>query len=266
MFGWSEFLGHLTSSGTLANLEALWVAGQLAPGKCGFSARSRRTTPTSASPPCSSWSTRPCRRRRGRMSLDRAGDRAAQRRCGHGGGHPGHHGHRRGGPAGPRFWRCKRALRLQGACGCGLRRLLPADSRCAGRAGAAGLRGHRPGRLHRHRSAQARPAALRLRVRALPRPGGGAASTSTIRRIPTSLQSSCTWARSAWSARAPARRPWPCGPRSSFCRSRREGEFARGLAQGRAAALGTRPAPARRRAFSAARRRELPNWILWSGS
>ena len=27
------YLGHLTSSGTLANLEALWVAGQLAPGK-----------------------------------------------------------------------------------------------------------------------------------------------------------------------------------------------------------------------------------------
>jgi tyrosine decarboxylase / aspartate 1-decarboxylase len=33
MFGWSEFLGHLTSSGTFANLEALWMAGQLAPGK-----------------------------------------------------------------------------------------------------------------------------------------------------------------------------------------------------------------------------------------
>jgi len=37
IFGWAEseagFLGHLTSSGTLANLEALWVAGQLAPGK-----------------------------------------------------------------------------------------------------------------------------------------------------------------------------------------------------------------------------------------
>ena len=33
MFGWSEYLGHLTSSGTLANLEALWVAGQMAPGK-----------------------------------------------------------------------------------------------------------------------------------------------------------------------------------------------------------------------------------------
>jgi tyrosine decarboxylase / aspartate 1-decarboxylase len=33
MFGWKEHLGHLTSGGTFANLEALWVAGQLAPGK-----------------------------------------------------------------------------------------------------------------------------------------------------------------------------------------------------------------------------------------
>ncbi len=33
MFGWNQFLGHLTSSGTFANLEALWMAGQLAPGK-----------------------------------------------------------------------------------------------------------------------------------------------------------------------------------------------------------------------------------------
>jgi glutamate/tyrosine decarboxylase-like PLP-dependent enzyme len=33
IFGWSEYLGHLTSGGTFANLEALWVAGQLAPGK-----------------------------------------------------------------------------------------------------------------------------------------------------------------------------------------------------------------------------------------
>jgi hypothetical protein len=33
MFGWTDYLGHLTSGGTFANLEALWVAGQLAPGK-----------------------------------------------------------------------------------------------------------------------------------------------------------------------------------------------------------------------------------------
>ncbi|MBZ5528386.1 MAG: aminotransferase class I/II-fold pyridoxal phosphate-dependent enzyme [Acidobacteriia bacterium] len=33
MFGWSEFLGHLCGGGTMANLEALWVAGQERPGK-----------------------------------------------------------------------------------------------------------------------------------------------------------------------------------------------------------------------------------------
>jgi len=33
MFRWPEHLGHLTSGGTFANLEALWVAGQLHPGK-----------------------------------------------------------------------------------------------------------------------------------------------------------------------------------------------------------------------------------------
>src|SRR5712672_1964870 len=33
MFGWNNFLGHLGGGGTIANLEALWVAGQLHPGK-----------------------------------------------------------------------------------------------------------------------------------------------------------------------------------------------------------------------------------------
>jgi len=33
MFGWNEFLGHVTSGGTFANLEALWIAGELAPGR-----------------------------------------------------------------------------------------------------------------------------------------------------------------------------------------------------------------------------------------
>jgi len=33
MFGWKSFLGHLCGGGTMANLEALWVAGQVHPGK-----------------------------------------------------------------------------------------------------------------------------------------------------------------------------------------------------------------------------------------
>ncbi len=33
MFGWETHLGHLAGGGTMANLEALWVAGQLRPGE-----------------------------------------------------------------------------------------------------------------------------------------------------------------------------------------------------------------------------------------
>lgn len=33
MVGWKEFLGHLCGGGTMANLEALWVASQTHPGK-----------------------------------------------------------------------------------------------------------------------------------------------------------------------------------------------------------------------------------------
>ncbi len=33
MWGWDDCLGHLTGGGTMANLEALWVAGRLHPGK-----------------------------------------------------------------------------------------------------------------------------------------------------------------------------------------------------------------------------------------
>src|SRR4249920_501475 len=33
MFGWDVHLGHLSGGGTMANLEALWVAGRLKPGE-----------------------------------------------------------------------------------------------------------------------------------------------------------------------------------------------------------------------------------------
>ena len=39
MFGWTEYLGHLTSGGTMANLEALWVAGQTRGSESGGARR-----------------------------------------------------------------------------------------------------------------------------------------------------------------------------------------------------------------------------------
>src|SRR5437667_2535748 len=36
MFGWKEHLGHLCSGGTMANLEGLWIRGQLRPGRKGL--------------------------------------------------------------------------------------------------------------------------------------------------------------------------------------------------------------------------------------
>jgi tyrosine decarboxylase/aspartate 1-decarboxylase len=46
MFGWGEHLGHLTSGGTMANLEALWIAGQLAPGKTILASKQAHFTHT----------------------------------------------------------------------------------------------------------------------------------------------------------------------------------------------------------------------------
>jgi glutamate/tyrosine decarboxylase-like PLP-dependent enzyme len=39
MFGWETHLGHLSGGGTMANLEALWVAGQLRPGAAVVASR-----------------------------------------------------------------------------------------------------------------------------------------------------------------------------------------------------------------------------------
>lgn len=33
MFGWKDHLGHLTGGGTMANMEALWIAGRIKPGR-----------------------------------------------------------------------------------------------------------------------------------------------------------------------------------------------------------------------------------------
>ena len=42
MFGWDAHLGHLTSGGTFANLEALWISGLARPGKRIVASRQAR--------------------------------------------------------------------------------------------------------------------------------------------------------------------------------------------------------------------------------
>jgi glutamate/tyrosine decarboxylase-like PLP-dependent enzyme len=44
MFGWETHLGHLTSGGTMANLEALWIAGELRPGATVLASRQAHYT------------------------------------------------------------------------------------------------------------------------------------------------------------------------------------------------------------------------------
>ena len=56
MFGWDAHLGHLCGGGTMANLEALWVArAARGPGR-PWSRRRRRTTRTPGSAAC--WDCR----------------------------------------------------------------------------------------------------------------------------------------------------------------------------------------------------------------
>src|SRR5438045_829797 len=44
MFGWERFLGHLCGGGTMANLEALWIAGKTHPGKTIVASRQAHYT------------------------------------------------------------------------------------------------------------------------------------------------------------------------------------------------------------------------------
>ena len=168
-------LGHLTSSGTIANLEALWVAREVHPGKRhrpqrrralharahvraarhdGHRRRARRAAGGSTSTP----SRRECaqgRRRHGRphRRLDR----------------PRRHRPRRRGA------RAARALRRAPARRRRLRRLLHAAGARRGPARRArAVRRDRAVRLGRRRPPQARPAALRVRRGALRRPRGPA--------------------------------------------------------------------------------------------
>src|SRR6266850_25679 len=78
MFGWREHLGHLCGGGTMANLEALWVAGQLAPGKKILASEQAHYTHARISAVLQlPFLTVPCDAR-GRMNLAKLGELLAQ--------------------------------------------------------------------------------------------------------------------------------------------------------------------------------------------
>jgi tyrosine decarboxylase/aspartate 1-decarboxylase len=220
IFGWTEFLGHLTSSGTLANLEALWVAGQLAPGKRIVGSEQAHYTHQRISGVLKLEYTGIAADNLGRMSLEAL---ETELRKGDVGTVVVTLGTTAIGAVDPLDevlalkQRYGFRVHVDAAYG-GYFRLIPeALDEPARRAYAAmdeadsividphkhGLqpygcgcvlfRDPAVGRFYKHDSPY---------------------TYFTSKQ----LQSSCTWAKSAWSARGPGRRRWPCGPRSSFCR------------------------------------------------
>jgi glutamate/tyrosine decarboxylase-like PLP-dependent enzyme len=74
MFGWKQHLGHLTGGGTVANLEALWVAGKRSPGKRIVASSQAHYTHSRISAVLGlNFSSIPVDRR-GKMDLDRLED------------------------------------------------------------------------------------------------------------------------------------------------------------------------------------------------
>ncbi len=206
MFGFpDDALGHLTSSGTIANLEALWVARELHPDKAiAFGADAHYTH----SRMCAVLGrrgdrgrpTRPDRsRRRAALRSGRVGtivvtaghDRARHRRP-------------RRGRASTLRERYGVRVHVDAAYG-GFFTLLDELVPVASPSG----RSRAPTASSSTRTSTACSPTAAARCCSATRASG--ASTSTTRRTRTSRAAICTWARSASSARAPARPPRRCG-------------------------------------------------------
>ncbi len=145
MFGWQTHLGHLSSGGTMANLEALWVAGQLHPGKkIAASAQAHYTHHRISSVLGLPFAELPCDPR-GRMDTQALAERLAEGRHRLCRSHPGNHwdGLRRslaGDPSPARPTRLPLARRR------GVRRLLHPRRKSDG-GNPRGVRPDRPSRL-----------------------------------------------------------------------------------------------------------------------
>ena len=211
-------LGHLTSSGTIANLEALFVARETHPGKAiAHSADAHYTharmahllgieavaVPTAAD---------------GTMDLDALDRLLAGGRVGTVVATDRHHraGRRR---PGARDRADRAPPRRAGARRRGVRRLLPADRRRRARTGSPRRRTSPSPTATRSSSTRTSTACSptgAARCCSATRPSRG--TTCTTRPTPTSPPTSSTSARSRSSARGPARPRPRCGSRSGCCR------------------------------------------------
>jgi hypothetical protein len=200
MFGLRTHLGHLTSSGTIANLEALYVARELRPGLgVAYSAEAHYTH------------SRMC----GLLGIPGTAvevDEAGRLDPGAldallAGGNIGTVVATAGRPGSAPSTRCTRCSRWPAGTGRGSTSMRPTagSSRCwrarAARPGSTRLRGGPSPSATRSWSTRTSTGCSRTAAgrscSAIPRSG---ASTRTTRPTPTSPPTSCTWARSAWSA------------------------------------------------------------------
>ena len=217
MFGFPEHLGHLTSSGTIANLEALFVAREIHPGKAvAHSADAHYThgrmchvlgveavaVPTAAD---------------GTMDLQALEETLRGGRIGTVVATPGTTGLGAVDPV-HEIVALVPPLRRPGARGRRLRRVLPPHRRRQRRRGG--------GRAVRARSPSAtRSSSTRTSTACSPTAAARCSSatpawpgtTCTTRPTPTSPPMSCTSARSPWNAPGPARPPPRCGSPCSCC-------------------------------------------------
>ena len=212
MFGLPAHLGHLTTSGTIANLEALYVARELQPRPGHRVQRGSALHAREDVPGCSA-----SRRSRSRWTARAGWTWPRWTRC-----WPAARSARWWPPRAPRVWarstRCTRSSRWPAgtAYACTSTQPTAASSRCL-RGGPTGQdwsrrRGGRSARATRWSSTRTSTACSpTAAARCCSATRRSAGSTCTTRPTPTSPRTSCTWARSAWSARGPGRRPPRCG-------------------------------------------------------
>ena len=214
MFGWPTHLGHLTSGGTFANLEALWIAGQLHPDKTILASDQAHYTHRRISGvltlPFDSVATDP----RGRLDLDALESRLQQ---GDVGTVVATLGTTALGAVDPLpeilTLRDRYGFRIHADAAYGgyftLAKNLDADAADS----FAALPLSIPSLLIPTNTAFS-PTAADAYCFAIPR---SAAFTSTIPPIPTSPRTNCILAKSASNVRVPALPPWPSGLRNVRC-------------------------------------------------